>query len=193
MNLPESIESHGRRAEMLVADRAIAYSRRSQEQRPSAAGLAVGPARGATNRAERNVKTRKRAHRMILGLGVIVSAAAGAAEFDGSAPLSCTGVSAYSCEPGKACSKVKPESNTAPVVLIDLPNKTVKSPFRTDLLPIANSAINNEQLQLQGTSEKFAWSAVVNRGTGKLTITIADRMGAYVIFGQCKAAGTPSQ
>ena len=79
------------------------------------------------------------------------------------------------------------------MVLIDPPGKTVKSPYRTDLLPIANSAINNEQLQLQGTSEKFAWSAVVNRGTGKLTITIADRMGAYVIFGQCKAAGAPSQ
>jgi len=61
------------------------------------------------------------------------------------------------------------------------------------LLPIANSAINNEQLQLQGTSEKFAWSAIINRSSGKLTVTIADRMGAYVIFGQCKAAGAPSQ
>jgi len=60
-------------------------------------------------------------------------------------------------------------------------------------LSIANSAINNEQLQLQGTADKFAWSAVVNRSTGKLTVTIADRVGAYVIFGQCKAAGAPSQ
>jgi hypothetical protein len=58
---------------------------------------------------------------------------------------------------------------------------------------IANSAMNNEQLQLQGTSEKFAWSAIVNRSSGKLTVTIADRMGAYVIFGQCKPAGAPSQ
>jgi len=50
-----------------------------------------------------------------------------------------------------------------------------------------NSATNNEQLQ--GTAEKFAWSAVVNRQTGKVTVTIADRVGAYVIFGQCKAGG----
>ena len=85
-------------------------------------------------------------------------------------------------------STVKPESNTAPVVRIDPGNKTVKTPYRTDLLPIANSALNNEQLQLQGTSEKFAWSAVVNRKTGKVTVTIADRIGAYVIFGQCKVA-----
>ena len=95
----------------------------------------------------------------------------------------------YSCEPGKAqCNKVKPESNTPPVVAIDPGNKTVKTPYRTDLLPIANSVLNNEQLQLQGTSEKFAWSAVVNRKTGKVTLTIADRVGAYVVFGQCKAA-----
>ena len=53
--------------------------------------------------------------------------------------------------------------------------------------------LNNEQLQLQGTSEKFAWSAIINRSSGKLTVTIADRMGAYVMFGQCKAAGAPSQ
>lgn len=124
---------------------------------------------------------------VVLALGLASSAVAVAADFDGSAPLSCTGLEGYSCEAGKACSKVKPESNSPPVVKIDLGNKTIKTPYRTDLLPIANSALNNEQLQLQGTSEKFAWSAVVKRASGKVTVTIADRMGAYVIFGQCKA------
>jgi hypothetical protein len=80
--------------------------------------------------------------------------AAAAADFDGSTPLSCTGLAGYSCDPKAQCSKVKPK-----------------------------------QLQLQGTSEKFAWSAVVNRKTGKVTVTIADRVGAYVIFGQCKVGG----
>lgn len=64
----------------------------------------------------------------------------------------------------------------------------VKTPYRIDLLPMASSATNNEQLQFQGTG-KFAWSAIVNRNTAKVTITIADRMGAYVIFGQRKVAG----
>jgi hypothetical protein len=139
------------------------------------------------------MRTRKHMHRLILGLGVIVSGVAGAADLDGSTALSCTGVSGYSCDPAKACSKVKPEGDKAPVVLIDPANKTVKTPYRTDRLPIANSATNNEQLQYQGTSEKFAWSAIVNRSTGKVTITIADRVGAYVIFGQCKAAGASPQ
>jgi hypothetical protein len=131
----------------------------------------------------------KNTSRLVLGVGLAFSAVAVAADFDGTAPLSCTGLEGYSCEPGKACSKVKPETNTPPVVAIDPGNKTIKTPYRTDLLPIANSALNNEQLQLQGTSEKFAWSAVVNRKTGKVTVTIADRMGAYVIFGQCKVSG----
>ena len=131
----------------------------------------------------------KNIRRLILGLGLAFSAAAGAADIDGTTPLKCTGLEGYSCESGKACSKVKPESNTAPVVMIDPANKTVKTPFRTDLLPIANSAVNNEQLQLQGTSEKFAWSTIINRKTGKLTVTIADRVGAYVIFGECKVSG----
>jgi len=139
------------------------------------------------------MKTGSHVRRLILGLGVILSAAAAAADLDGSTALSCTGVSGYSCEPDKACSKVKPESNAPRVLLIDAPNKTVKTPFRTDLLPIANSTTNNEQLQFQGTSEKFAWSAIVNRNTGKVTLTIADRVGAYVIFGQCKAAGASAQ
>ena len=134
------------------------------------------------------MKTRKLMRRLIFGLSVIVATATGAADFDGSAALSCTAVAGYSCDPDKACSKVKPESKAAPVVLIDPPNKTVKTPYRADSLPIASSATNNEQLQFQGTSAKFAWSAIVNRNTGKVTITIADRVGAYVIFGQCKAA-----
>ena len=132
------------------------------------------------------MKTTNHERLFVLGLALVFSAVAGAAELDGTTALKCTGLEGYSCESGKACSKVKPESNTPPVVTIDPANKTVKTPYRTDLLPIANSAVNNEQVQLQGTSEKFAWSTVINRKTGKLTVTIADRTGAYVIFGQCK-------
>ncbi len=128
----------------------------------------------------------RRARRVLVGVAVACSGVAWA-DIDGSVPLTCTGVSGVSCDPAKPCTKLKPESDIKPVVLIDPVKKTVKTPYRTDLLPIMNSATNNEQLQLQGTAEKFAWSAVVNRQTGKMTVTIADRVGAYVIFGQCTA------
>jgi hypothetical protein len=126
----------------------------------------------------------------MLGSGLLLTAVAAAADFDGSEPLNCTGRAGYTCEPGKGCSKVKQQSEaTGGVIAVDPGNKTVKTSYRTDVLPITNSVVNNEQLQLQGTSEKFAWSAVINRQTGKVTITVADRVGAYVIFGQCKIGG----
>jgi hypothetical protein len=135
---------------------------------------------------EKLMKTMNYLPRLAFGISLMSSAAVGAADFNGSAPLTCTPTAAYSCEPGKACSKVKPESDPPRVVTIDAREKTVRAPYRTELLPIANSALNGEQLQLQGTAEKFAWSAIVQRRTGKVTITIADRLGAYVIFGDCQ-------
>jgi hypothetical protein len=158
--------------------------------RRPASRLAAGTHEAQIDRAQgETMKTTNHERLFVLGLALGFSAVAGAAEFDGTTPLKCTGVEIYSCEPGKACDKVKPQSGTPPVVTIDPANKTVKTPDRADLLPIANSTVNNEQLQFQGTSLKFAWSTIINRKTGKLTLTIADRMGAYVIFGDCKAAG----
>jgi hypothetical protein len=124
---------------------------------------------------------------LVLAIGVLFSTAAVAADIDGALPLICTDPVGYSCEPGKAqCSKVEPETKIEPQIFIDPANKMVKTPYRADLLPIANSVLNNEQLQLQGTANRFAWSAVINRKTGKVTVAIGDRLGAYVIFGRCK-------
>jgi hypothetical protein len=135
------------------------------------------------------MKTVKLIRRLVLGSGLLLSAVAAAADFDGSAPFNCNTRAGYTCEPAKGCSKVKQQSEANAMIAVDPGNKTVKSPYQADLLPIANTVLNNEQLQLQGTAEKFAWSAVINRKTGKVTITVADRVGAYVIFGQCKVGG----
>jgi hypothetical protein len=132
------------------------------------------------------MKTINYARRLVLGVSLIFSAGVGAADFNGSTTLTCTPSAAYSCEAGKSCSRLKPESDPPRVMTIDARSKTVRAPYRTELLAIANSALNNEQLQLQGTAEKFAWSAIVQRRTGRVTITIADRWGAYVIFGDCQ-------
>lgn len=127
----------------------------------------------------------------LFGVGLVFSGLAAAADFDGSAPLACLGLAGHDCTPDKAqCGKLKGDPNVKPELRVDVAAKTVKSPYRTDLLPIGNTVVNDEQLQLQGTSEKFAWSAIVNRKTGKITLTIADRTGAYVIFGQCKLSGS---
>jgi len=135
----------------------------------------------------------KLARQSIVAVGLVFSAAAAAAEFDGSVPLTCTPSKGLNCTADKGCTTLKPESPPPPggfKMDIDFANKIIKTPYhQTNLLPVQNSAINDEQLILQGASEKFAWSSVVLRKTGKITITIADRVGAYVIFGQCKVAG----
>jgi hypothetical protein len=127
-----------------------------------------------------------------LAMGMAFAAVAAAADIDGTAPLTCTPSAGHDCTPANAqCNKLKSETKGVAEVRIDFANKTVKTPYRTDLLPIQNSASNNEQLIIQGTDLKFAWSSIVNRKTGAMTITVADRTGAYVIFGQCKVA-TPA-
>jgi hypothetical protein len=74
------------------------------------------------------------------------------------------------------------------VLGIDVANKQVRSPCRTALLSILHTTSNRESLVLQGADLQFAWSALIHRTTGAMTISIADRKGAYVIFGQCKLA-----
>ena len=134
----------------------------------------------------------KLVHKAILAMGLAVSSVAAAADIDGTVPLTCTPSAGFDCTPEKACGKLKPESPPPPggfKMDIDFANKIVKTPYhQTNLLAVQNTAINDDQLILQGASDKFAWSSVVLRKTGKITITVADLKGAYVIFGQCKVA-----
>ena len=66
---------------------------------------------------------------------------------------------------------------------------SVKTPYRNDTLPIQSFSFNTKSLVMQGTSLELVWSATIHRTTGRLTIAIADREGAYIIFGQCAISG----
>jgi hypothetical protein len=115
-----------------------------------------------------------------------------AQELDGTAPLSCKVQGAFDCLPGQAsCGKLTPETKIDPVYTVNFAGKEVHSPFRTEVLKIAHSTINKESLVLQGAEAAIAWSAMIKKATGDMTITVADRKGAYVAFGQCKVA-TPA-
>lgn len=110
---------------------------------------------------------------------------------DGSQPLSCLVSTGRDCLPGTSeCKLLQPERNQPPVVDIDFSKKEVRSPFRTALLSVTHSRVTDESLILQGTDLLFAWSALIKKKTGALTIAITDREGAYVIFGTCKARGS---
>lgn len=129
-----------------------------------------------------------RAIRPCLFLLVATSTGAIAQALDGSVPIECKVTSGYDCLPGQAnCGKIKPESSTDPVYTINVAAKEVKSPFRTTMLKIAHTTSTADSIVAQGADNNVAWSAVI-RKTGEMTLSVADKKGGYVAFGQCKVA-----
>ena len=131
-------------------------------------------------------------------LFVLVWLAAGTAvaaeDYDGSTPMICAPANGHDCTPTeKTCKRLKPEQDRDVNLYIDVAKMQVKTPYRTAELPIQSVGNNTKSLILQGTSLEFVWAATVNRTTGRLTVAIADREGAYVIFGQCKLGEAASQ
>jgi hypothetical protein len=123
-------------------------------------------------------------------IGVLASAGALAAEpFNGSQPMDCQPLTGHDCLPTEqSCKPLKPEPGKKLNLHVDINKMTLKTPYRNDAMPIQSFSNNTKSLILQGTSLEFAWSATVHRTTGRLTLVIADREGAYIVFGQCKLA-----
>ena len=132
------------------------------------------------------------AHRVPGFIALIWSVVASADVIDGIAPLDCAAEQGHDCLPTKAtCSQIERESKKDPVLRIDFARREVRSPFRTEVLHATHTTTTAESFILQGGEESgFAWSALVKRKTGAFTVSIADREGAYVVFGTCKVAKT---
>ncbi|HKE92677.1 MAG TPA: hypothetical protein VKB34_00110 [Povalibacter sp.] len=112
---------------------------------------------------------------------------AAAEDFDGSKPMVCTPTQGHDCLPGQSeCKPLEPRLEKYRDFGFDVGNKTVWSPYRTADLPIDSVSRNAKSLVLQGRTLEVAWTGTIHRTTGRLTVVIADREGAYVVFGQCK-------
>ena len=132
-----------------------------------------------------------RAHRSLSIVLVTLITVAAAGEFDGSVPLTCTAEKGHDCLPTEStCGRLKPQTDIAPIFGIDFAKKEVRSPYRTAVLPVLHTTTNKDSIVLQGADLLFAWSAVINKKTGALTVSIADNKGAYVAFGHCKATAS---
>ena len=122
-------------------------------------------------------------------LALSLAAAASATGFDSDSRLVCAAERGHDCLPaGDQCSPLKPETKIAPVFEIDFASGTIHSPYRRSLLHVSRMSTNAESFVLQGADLLFAWSALINRTTGALTVSVADREGAYIVFGRCKPA-----
>lgn len=117
---------------------------------------------------------------------LLTASSVGAQTFDGSQPMSCKPIVGHDCLPKEnSCKQLQPEPGKDLTLHIDVKKKSLRTPYRYDALPIQTVGKNRESVTLQGTSLELVWSATVHATTGKLTLAIADREGAYVIFGQC--------
>lgn len=112
--------------------------------------------------------------------------AAQAGDFDGSKALICAPVEVHECVAGGACLAGTPRAVGTPTFLrIDFANRVIVGPKRTT--PFRYSEMGETQLLLLGTEMGFAWTVALDRDTGDMTGTLADRNGAFVMFGSCMA------
>jgi hypothetical protein len=130
-----------------------------------------------------------RALRSVLVLAMSFAGVAAAGDFDGALPLTCKVEKGHDCLPTQSnCSPLKPETDIEPVYGIDFAKKEVRSPFRTATMAILHTSTNDDSIVMQGADLRIAWSAMVDRKTGDLTVALGDSKGAYVAFGKCKVA-----
>lgn len=107
-------------------------------------------------------------------------------DFGGSKPLTCATLDAIECTVGLPCFQDVPEAMGAPRFMrIDFARKIVIGPKRTT--PITSIEKTTAQVLLQGTELGFAWSIALDRENGRMTATLADRAGAFMLFGACTA------
>jgi hypothetical protein len=126
-----------------------------------------------------------------IALTLSAASVASAAEFDGKVPLTCTAEHAHDCLPANdTCKRLKPQTDIPAIFGIDFSKKQIRSPYRTAILPMLHTATNADSLVMQGADLLVAWSALIDRKSGALTVSIADSKGAYIAFGQCKVAET---
>ncbi|CAB3776778.1 hypothetical protein [Pararobbsia alpina] len=114
----------------------------------------------------------------------LASATLQAADFDGSKPLICATIDAHDCDPGLTCQRSLPAELGAPQFLrIDFAKKTIAGPQRTT--PIHFMDNSPAEILMQGVEFGFAWTIVIDKASGELTMTLLSSEDALVLFGSC--------
>lgn len=118
------------------------------------------------------------------------SFAAGSADavgFDGSKDFLCAPTDVAECDAAARCERVSPSEVDLPAfVRISVSKKqlsNIEPPERTTRIENVRSA--DGLTIMQGAENGRAWSLVVDQQTGKLSGSIADGAGAFVVFGAC--------
>jgi hypothetical protein len=120
----------------------------------------------------------------VAALALALSPLAPAGDFDGSKPLICAPVEATACASGDGCASGIPDDFGAPAFMrIDFQQKQIVGPKRASAIRFMEAT--EHQLLLQGTELGHAWSMAIDAASGRMAVTMADRHGAFVVFGAC--------
>ncbi|MEX3809997.1 hypothetical protein AB3X96_06975 [Paraburkholderia sp. BR13439] len=120
-------------------------------------------------------------------LAILLGTAAmqvGAADFDGSKRLMCATIDAHACDPGIACTRALPADLGLPKFLtLDFDKRAVVGPAHTT--PMLSVTKEADQLVMLGNEMGFGWTLAVDSTDGEMTLMIANRNDAFVLFGNC--------
>jgi hypothetical protein len=115
---------------------------------------------------------------------VCLAGLAAAADFDGSKLLICATVEAMDCASGEACTKGRPDEIGAPAFMrIDFAKKVIFGPKRSTQIMFMEK--DEKQILLQGTELGHGWTLVLDQLNGKMSTTLVNREGVFVLFGSC--------
>jgi len=115
---------------------------------------------------------------------LLCSTAVFGADFDGSKRLICATVDAHACDPGEACLRGLPDDIGVPRFMrIDFAAKTIAGPKRTTQIRYMDTGA--DQILMQGTELGYAWTVVLDKADGSMSMTLVSRDDTFAVFGYC--------
>jgi hypothetical protein len=120
---------------------------------------------------------------------IVVPLTASAGDFDGSKPLLRAIIEVVECTEGGECERRTVQDIDIPRFFrIDFKGKTITGKrLNGDLRTTKIEKMQNTdgKLILQGVQNDKAWSVVITKGTGNMTLTVSDDQTGFIIFGAC--------
>ena len=112
-----------------------------------------------------------------------------AAVYDGSAPLICAVIETFECTLKSDCTESTAEEMNIPQFFkLDFKNNMIRNPEEKNEkkeTAIRNVEHDKGSLILQGMENGRGWSIAIDENTGKMSASISENTGGFVIFGAC--------
>ena len=137
-------------------------------------------------------RIRSSALALVLGMtSALMCSGASATGFDGTANLVCAAIDVVGCVDGSGCVEGQARTFELPgFMFVDFEKKLIRATNESghkEVSPIKNFEKTEKQVILQGVENHRAWSAAIDRQTGRMTVTSAGSDVSFMIFGACTA------